>query len=197
MKLLGNCKKGYLFVISAPAGTGKTTLVQMLCAEFPAIIKSVSFTTRPSRPGEIEGKDYYHLTPAEFQKKLKENEFLEHATVFGHSYATSRSFVENHLNQGHHVVLIIDTQGALQLKATTKAIFIFISPPNISELRRRLQGRKTESDQTIEERLSWAEREMALASHYDYQIVNENLQTAYEVLRAIFIAEEHKNSAKE
>lgn len=193
MKALGNCKKGSLFVVSAPAGTGKTTLVQMLCDEFPCVVKSVSCTTRNIRHNEVEGRDYHHLDMSDFESKIKEGEFLEYAKVFGNYYGTSKRFVESHMNGGKHVVLVIDTQGALQLKGTVDAVFIFIRPPSIAELRRRLQGRKTESDEAVEHRLSWAEGEMKLASRYDYQIVNENLKVAYDVLRSIFIAEEHKN----
>jgi guanylate kinase len=193
MKALGNCKKGSLFVVSAPAGTGKTTLVQMLCDEFACVVKSVSCTTRNIRHNEVEGRDYHHLDMGDFEAKIKEGEFLEYAKVFGNYYGTSKRFVESHLNAGKHVVLVIDTQGALQLKEKVDAAFIFIRPPSIAELRRRLQGRKTESDEAAEHRLSWAEGEMKLASRYDYQIVNENLKVAYDVLRSIFIAEEHKN----
>lgn len=193
MNVLGNKKKGLLFVISAPAGTGKSTLVQMLCDEFDCLIKSVSYTTRPIRSTEIEGKDYCHLSIDAFEKKIEEREFLEYAKVFGNYYGTSRKFVEKHLKAGKHVILVIDTQGAMQLKEKVDAIYIFIRPPNIQELKRRLHGRKTESIESAEHRLSWAEEEMELASQYNYQIVNENLHVAYDVLRSIFIAEEHKN----
>lgn len=193
MHPLGNHKKGSLFVISAPAGTGKTTLAQMLCEEFKCVIKSISCTTRSKRPAEIDGQDYHFLTTEQFKKKIEEGDFLEYAQVFDHYYGTSRQFVEDHLNQGKHVVLVIDTQGAMQLKKSTDAIFIFIVPPNIEELRRRLNGRKTDTACAIEQRLSWAEEELKLALSYDYQIVNEELSVAYDVLRSILIAEEHKN----
>jgi guanylate kinase len=192
-KLLGGLKKGLVFVVSAPAGTGKTTLVRMLQAEFPCVIESVSYTTRGPRPGEQEGRDYHFISLDAFTKKIEEGEFLEHAKVFDHYYGTSQKFVEAQQDQGKHVLLVIDTQGALQLKNHYNAVFIFISPPSLSELRTRLAGRRTETETMIEHRLSWAEKEMALASHYDYHIVNENLQTAYAVLRSILIAEEHRN----
>ncbi|MBI3508863.1 MAG: guanylate kinase [Chlamydiia bacterium] len=194
MNVLGNCKKGFLFVISAPAGTGKTTLVDKLCEEFPCVVRSISCTTRAKRKGEQEGKDYFFLKSEEFEQRIKNHEFLEHATVFGHSYGTSRPFIEEQQKEGKHVILVIDTQGALQIMAKSlPAIFIFIRPPSLAELRKRLQGRKTETEAVVEERLSWAEKEMALAPRYHYQIVNDHLSTAYDVLRAIFIAEEHKN----
>jgi guanylate kinase len=192
-RILGGLKKGLIFVISAPAGTGKTTLVRMLQKEFSCLVESVSYTTRKPRPGEKEGVDYYFISESEFTQKLQEGDFVEHAKVFGHDYGTSRSFVESQLQQGKHVLLVIDTQGAVQLKNHYDAIFVFISPPSVSELRSRLYGRKTETDQAIEHRLSWAEKEMALAPRYDYHIINEDLHTAYAVLRSILIAEEHRN----
>lgn len=193
MTVLGGLKKGLVFVISAPAGTGKTTLVRMLREEFPCIVESVSYTTRSPRANEIAGRDYYFITPQEFQEKIKEGEFLESAQVFGNYYGTSRKFVEGQLEKGKHVVLVIDTQGALHLQGKINAIFIFISPPNFEELHSRLRLRRSESDEAISHRLSWAEKEIEMAKHYNYHVVNDHLKTAYDVLRSIFIAEEHKN----
>ncbi len=190
---LGGLKKGLLFVISAPAGTGKTTLVRMLKEEFSCIEESVSFTTRKPRPNEVEGRDYHFISREEFEKKIRENEFLEYAEVFGNFYGTSKKFVEAREKKGKHVILVIDTQGAMQLKGKLEAVFIFISPPNFDELKTRLISRKSETEEAIAHRLSWAEKEMALSKKYDYHIVNDHLKTAYEVLRSILIAEEHKN----
>lgn len=193
MKILGNLKKGLAFVVSAPAGTGKTTLVRMLMEEFPAVVESVSCTTRPPRPGEVEGRDYHFLTREAFEARIHAGEFLEYAQVFGQLYGTSRKEVLNQQQQGKHVVLVIDTQGALRLKREGfKAVYIFIKPPSLSVLRERLLKRKTEATQHIEERLNWAQREMELADEYKYQIVNDTLSHAYDVLRSILIAEEHK-----
>ena len=192
MKLLGGLQRGHVFVISAPAGTGKTTLVRMLTDEFDCVVESVSFTTRKMRPGEIEGRDYYFVSEAEFQKMLQAGEFLEHATVFGNSYGTSKKTVEEQIRQGKHVALVIDTQGAESIRKMLKATFIFICPPNVEELKKRLHGRQSDTRESIETRLSWAEREMEAAKQYDYLIVNENLHLAYQILRSIFIAEEHK-----
>lgn len=186
-------KKGLVFVVSAPAGTGKTTLVRMLLEEFHSVVESVSFTTRAPRPNEVPSRDYNFISPEEFEEKIDEGEFLEYAQVFGHYYGTSSKFVEAQRQKGKHVILVIDTQGALQLKGKIDAIFIFISPPSLEELRSRLHRRKSESEEAIVQRLSWAEKEMALASQYDYHIVNDNLKTAYDVLRSILIAEEHRN----
>lgn len=187
-------KKGIVFVISAPAGTGKTTLVRMLLEEFHhRVVESVSFTTRPPRPNEVPGRDYTFINLKEFQQKIAESEFLEYAQVFGNYYGTSKTMVEAQQEKGKHVILVIDTQGALQIKEKIEAVFIFISPPSLEELRSRLYQRKSETAEAIEHRLSWAEQEMAFASRYNYHIVNEHLKTAYDALRSILIAEEHKN----
>jgi guanylate kinase len=192
-QLLGLKKTGLTFVISAPAGTGKTTLVRMLTKEFSCVTESVSYTTRKPRAGEVEGRDYFFITKKEFEEKIKAGEFLEYAEVFGHLYGTSKRFVVEEQNKGKHVVFVIDTQGALQLMGKFEAVFIFISPPHLEELKKRLHERKSETEETMAHRLSWAQKEMALKHRYDYHIVNDRLQTAYEVLRAILIAEEHKN----
>lgn len=192
MKLLGNVSRGSVFVLSAPAGTGKTTLVRMLSSEFPCITESISCTTRKPRPGEIPGKDYFFLSHEEFEAKIQAGAFIEHAKVFGEYYGTTREFVESHQQEGKHVVLVIDTQGALQLMKGIKATFIFVSPPSLQELRTRLFNRKTDTHESIEQRLEWATHEMTMASHYDYHIVNDNLHVAYDVLRSILIAEEHR-----
>lgn len=193
MKVLGELKRGLIFVISAPAGTGKTTLVRMLREEFPCVEESISYTTRKPRPNEIPGRDYHFIEEHQFEQKIFEGEFLEYAQVFGNFYGTSLRFVEAQQESKKHVILVIDTQGAMQLMEHLDAVFIFISPPSIDALRARLYGRKTENDEVIEHRLSWAEKEMALARKYDYHIVNDHLNTAYDVLRSILIAEEHKN----
>lgn len=186
-------KKGLLFVISAPAGTGKTTLVRMLLDEFHNVVESISYTTREPRANEIAGRDYHFITTQAFEKKIAEGDFLEYAKVFGNYYGTSRKEVVAQQQKGKHVVLVIDTQGALQLKEQLNAVFIFISPPHIEELKARLHGRKSETEEAIAHRLSWAQKEMSLASHYDYHIINDDLKTAYGVLRSILIAEEHRS----
>lgn len=192
-QLLGNTSHGLIFIISAPAGTGKTTLVNMLTKEFPSIVRSVSCTTREPRSGEQEGIDYFFLNKAAFKTKIDQGDFLEHARVFNDDYGTSHAFVKSQQAQGKHIVLVIDTQGALQLKKKLKdAIFIFISPPSLDELKERLNKRKTETPQLIEERLAWARHELEMVHHYDYHIINDHLETAYNVLKSIFIAEEHK-----
>lgn len=191
--LLGNLSKGLVFVLSAPAGTGKTTLVEMLRAEFDAVEQSVSCTTRKPRKGERDGKEYHFLSESAFKKRIKADDFLEYAEVFGSYYGTSKAFVEKQQKKGKDVFLVIDTQGAMQLREKKfPAIFIFVSPPSLKELKERLLKRKSETPESIAERLSWAKKEIAHAKYYDYHIVNEELDVAYDILRSIVIAEEHK-----
>lgn len=186
-------KKGLVFVLSAPAGTGKTTLVRMLKEEFPKIVESVSCTTRHPRHGEVTGRDYHFLSKQEFEKRIEHGDFLEHAEVFGNFYGTSKTFVMQELEKGKHVFLVIDTQGAKQLKKNKyPAVFIFLSPPSLEELRARLIKRQTESPESLERRLAWAEEEMKEIKNYDYHVVNENLNVAYDMLRSIIMAEEHR-----
>lgn len=192
-RLLGNLTQGLVFIVSAPAGTGKTTLVRMLTEEFPCVVESVSCTTRAPRAGEIEGKDYFFLTRSEFERKIHENEFLEYAEVFGYYYGTSRRCVQDAQMAGKHVVLVIDTQGAMNLKQEEfEATYIFLTPPSLEELKERLVRRNTEDAKNLEERLSWASHELELASAYDYVVINKDLFLAYGILRSIVIAEEHK-----
>lgn len=185
--------KGLLFVLSAPAGTGKTTLVQKLAKEFPNVVQSISYTTRKKRGLELCGDDYHFITVPEFEQKIKEHEFLEYVLLYGDYYGTSKVWVEKNLEKGKHVFLIIDTQGALQLMDKLEACYIFVLPPSIKELRIRLEARGTDSKEAIERRLKIAHDELNLAKFYQYHIINDKLETAYDVLRSIVIAEEHRN----
>jgi len=192
MKLLGNRKRGCLFVISAPAGTGKTTLVNQLLGEFPdAIEKSISCTTRQPRAGEKDGVDYYFYTPDRFASLEESGAFLETATVFGNRYGTLKNEVERIRSSGRHAILVIDTQGAESIKKIADPILIFIEPPSFTELKNRLHKRSTETDEQIIERLEWAKKELTHLQEYHYAIINDDLRRAYNVLRSIFIAEEH------
>lgn len=191
-KLLGNREKGLVFIVSAPAGTGKTTLTQMLVDEFSCVVESISYTTREKREEEVDGVHYRFITREKFEEKIQAGEFLEYADIYGDLYGTSKEWVESRLEKGLHVVLVIDTQGALRLKSRYPATYIFISPPSFEELRRRLLERRTESDEVIAKRLAWAKKEVEKKDEYDYWLVNNDLETAYQVLRSIVIAEEYK-----
>lgn len=182
-------KRGKTFIISAPAGTGKTTLVQKLTSDCKHIVKNVSYTTRKPRDDEQNGVDYHFISFQEFERKIKKGHFLEYAEVFGHFYGTCTESIERILDQGKDVVLVIDTQGALAIKSLHKGVYIFLSPPNIEELTQRLKKRKTESDESLRKRLSWAHHEMEQVVHYDYHIINHDLEEAYLALKSIFIAE--------
>lgn len=185
-------RKGIVFVVSAPAGTGKNTLVNRLLEEFPHIAESVSFTTRSPRPGEIDGKHYHFIRQEQFDLRVAQKDFLEYVSLYGYSYGTSRSEVETLQKDGKHVMLVIDTQGALKLKGVIDATYIFIVPPSMDALQQRLEARRTETPEAIQNRLSWAQKEMEAIDKYDYSLINDNMQTAYEALRSIVIAEEHR-----
>ncbi len=185
-------KPGLLFILSAPAGTGKTTLSQMLVREFPSCVASVSYTTRPKRPREIDGVHYHFVSEEDFLHRLAAGEFLEHASLYGYYYGTSRFWVEKQLVRGAHVLLVIDTQGAAQIRKKIPNISIFISPPSLEALEQRLIKRNTESAVDLQKRLEWAKEEMLHCNEYDYSIINEDLAAAYESLRSILIAEEHR-----
>ncbi|MEI8125155.1 MAG: guanylate kinase [Parachlamydiaceae bacterium] len=192
MALLGNLKHGLLFILSAPAGTGKTTLINMLNQEFPCIVPSLSSTTRQPRGEEINGVDYNFITKEEFLSRIEAGEFLEYVQLYGNYYGTSRVWVERRLDEGKHVVLVIDTQGAMLLAGKVNAIKIFVAPPSLEELERRLQLRKTETQEVIEQRLAWAKKELLAQQKYDYVVINDDLSMAYQILRSIFVAEEHR-----
>ena len=184
--------RGQAFIVSAPAGTGKTTLVDRLTNEFPHIVRSISYTTRKPRGNEVEGQDYHFVSFQEFEHKINQGDFIEYAQVFGNFYGTEKKSVEKLLEKGLDVVLVIDTQGALEIKPFFKGVYIFMGPPSMEELEKRLRERETDSHEDIELRLSWAHKEIEKASHYDYNITNCNLEKTYDVLKSIFIAEKNK-----
>lgn len=192
LKLLGNSKRGLVFIVSAPAGTGKTTLIDKLKNEFDCIIQSISFTTRQPRENEIDGVHYNFINEEEFKKRLDKGEFLEHVYLFNNYYGTSKKWLEEQVDKGKYVVLVIDTQGAQAVKKKIPHTSIFIMPPTLIELRRRITDRQTENTNSIEQRLDHAQTEIEMSSSYDYIIVNDDLNTAYQVLRSVFIAEEHR-----
>ncbi|NPA93902.1 MAG: guanylate kinase [Thermodesulfobacteria bacterium] len=185
--------RGDLFIISAPSGAGKSTLCSMLVKELDNIVFSVSHTTRPPRPGEVDGKDYFFVSEAEFQRLVAEDAFLEWARVHGNFYGTHRGQVMDKLAKGLDVILDIDTQGAKQVKEKLPgAVTIFILPPSWQELKRRLVARGSEDREKIKLRLKNALLEMEEVPNYHYTIVNDQLQVAFEELKSIIIAERNK-----
>ena len=183
-------KKGILFVFSGPSGVGKGTLKAKLFEEFTGrIAYSVSATTRGPREGEVDGKDYFFISRQEFERRVKNNEFLEHAEFAGNCYGTPRAYVEKLLDSGMNVVLEIDVQGALQvMKSMPECVSVFILPPSFEELEHRLRGRGTETEEKVRERLETAKRELPYAPQYDYQIVNGgDIEAAYQSLREVFL----------
>ncbi|MFP5418244.1 MAG: guanylate kinase [Gammaproteobacteria bacterium] len=178
--------KGVLYIVSAPSGAGKTSLVKALLKSDPGIRLSVSFTTRAPRPGETDGRDYHFVDRAGFQKMLADGEFLEHAEVYGNFYGTSKGSISRDLNAGHDVLLEIDWQGAAQVKTHfPDSASIFILPPSFSALRTRLKGRGQDSEEVIERRLAAAAHDVAHADAFDYIMVNDDFDHALEDLVAI------------
>ena len=183
-------KRGVLFVFSGPSGVGKGTLKAKLFEEFAdRIAYSVSATTRGPREGEVDGKDYFFISRQEFERRVKNNEFLEHAEFAGNCYGTPRAYVEKLLDSGMNVVLEIDVQGALQvMKSMPECVSVFILPPSFEVLEHRLRGRGTETEEKVRERLETAKRELPYAPQYDYQIVNGgDIEAAYQSLRDVFL----------
>lgn len=172
-----------LFVISGPAGVGKGTLVSRIRELRPDLDETVSATTRPPRPGEVEGVSYHYLSDAEFSRRVAAGEFLEHADVHGHSYGTLRSEVESRIARGRSVILEIDYQGAFQVRqAFPAAVLVFIEPPSFEELERRLRGRGTEDEEHIELRLKNARHEIEIGEQYDVRVVNDEVERAAQEL---------------
>jgi guanylate kinase len=177
---------GKLFVISAPSGAGKTSLVKRLLELRPNLVVSVSHTTRKPRPHEVEGRDYHFVTAAQFQELAQQNAFLEHARVFDNFYATGANQVENKLSTGHDVLLEIDWQGARQVRrAMPASISIFILPPSRLALEQRLRERRTDSAETIERRLSEAAADMSHYTEFDFVVINDHFEKAVADLLAI------------
>lgn len=183
LSVLASSRKGNLFVLSGPSGAGKGTLVKRLLQRVPDAWVSVSATTRQPRPGEVDGKDYYFLDQAHFDELVAQGGFLEWACVHGNSYGTLRSRVMEHIEAGNQVILEIDVQGAfLVRKAMPEAHLVFIEPPSLEELERRLRGRGTETEEVICKRMKTAEVELAQKMEYDVQVVNDELERATEEL---------------
>lgn len=186
--------KGLLFVVSGPSGAGKGTICRLVDEKLDVEL-SVSMTTREPRPGEAEGKSYYFVSREEFLRVLGQGGFLEHACVYGNYYGTPKEKVLQNLENGSDVVLEIDIQGALQIRQSyPKAIFIFILPPSMAELRKRITGRGSETEESINVRMAEALKEVAYIDKYNYCIVNDDLDEAVERVAAIIKAEHSRVS---
>jgi guanylate kinase len=185
-------------VLSSPSGAGKTTLSRMLLADDKKVVLSISVTTRPKRPGEIDGRHYHFISKARFERMVEKGELLEFATVFGHSYGTPRAPVEKALRAGHDVLFDIDWQGTQQLaeKARNDLVSVFVLPPSIPELERRLHARAQDDDAVIRSRMAKAAGEMSHWAEYDYIVVNNDLDHAFADVRAILSAERLKRARR-
>ncbi len=181
---------GMMLVISAPSGTGKSTLIRRLTAEFSAFVFSVSCTTRAPRPGEVNGREYHFLTREEFQRRRDEGFFAEWAEVHGNFYGTPRQTTEDLLAAGHDVIFDIDVQGASQLKESMgQGCYVFVFPPSREALKKRLTGRGTDSPETIARRLAGAKQEIEDSHWFDHWIINDDLSHAHDQLRTVYLAE--------
>ena len=189
-------RRGRLFVIAAPSGAGKTSLVRALMEREPTLRFSVSYTTRPQRPAETHGRDYFFVTGAEFEAMVGRGEFLEHARVFDHRYGTARGPVEASLGAGQDLILEIDWQGAQQIRqAMPECVSIFILPPSRAELERRLRTRATDSDEVIRRRLRDAASDMTHWDEFDHVVVNDDFEQALEELLRIVRSSEATRAA--
>ncbi len=189
-------RRGLMLVLSSPSGAGKTTLSRRLLQSDNAITMSVSATTRKARPNEIEGRDYYFVAETKFERRVAANEFLEHATVFGHRYGTPRTAVMRALEDGEDVLFDIDWQGTQQLRqqARDDVVSIFVLPPSHSELERRLRERAQDEEDVVRRRMAKAADEISHWAEYDYIIVNDDVLRAQTQLETILAAERLKRA---
>jgi len=187
------CDRGILFVVSGPSGVGKGTLCSLLLKQIDNIFLSISLTSRPKRGKEKDGVDYYFTSAEDFEEKIRKNEFLEWAKVYNNYYGTPKKIVEEKLDQGHDVLLEIDVQGAMKVKQNMPdGVFIFIMPPALEELEKRILKRGTESEESLRLRMRKAQEELKASSFYEYVIVNDDLEIAAQKLQSIVLAERCK-----
>ncbi len=189
-------RRGLMFILSSPSGAGKTTLSRMLLAKDSEIRLSVSATTRPPRPGEVDGVHYHFVSPERFQEMIDEDDFYEWAEVFGNRYGTPKGFIRSGLKEGQDFLFDIDWQGTQQLyqKDQQDVVRVFILPPSIEELHRRLQGRATDTAEVIAARMERARAEISHWDGYDYVIINDDVEVCFEKVRAILEAERMKRA---
>lgn len=191
-------RRGILFIVSAPSGTGKTTLVARLVEILPDLARSRSYTSRPARAAENDGVDYNFITRDRFEAMIGRGEFLEHADVFGNLYGTRVADTERLLASGRDVVLVIDVQGARQVRDRgLPTVAVFVLPPSYEVLERRLRGRSQDTEPAMRRRLETAQHEVGAFAEYDYVVVNDDLEHCVERLRGIVVAERARLSAME
>ena len=191
-------RRGLMFILSSPSGAGKTTLSRLLIERMPGLKMSVSATTRPKRPGEVEGRDYRFVDKARFEEMAKGDELLEWATVFDNRYGTPRAPVEAALSGGQDVLFDIDWQGTQQLrqKARGDVVSVFILPPSAAELEKRLHSRAQDSNEVIRGRMSRASHEMSHWAEYDYIVINHDIDAAFAEVQSILKAERLKRERR-
>jgi guanylate kinase len=187
--------KGTLFIISAPSGAGKSTLLNRVMTQLPGVVFSISHTTRLPRKGEQDGREYHFVEKTAFVAMIEDGHFLEYANVHGNYYGTSRLAVQQQLEQGLDVILDIDVQGAKIIRDAGEldSVSIFLAPPDLTELERRLRGRGLDSDETISKRLRNATTELRALEEFDYLIVNEKLDDAVRMFESVILAERAKS----
>jgi guanylate kinase len=182
--------RGLLLVVSAPSGAGKTSICRDIMKTFPEIVYSVSYTTRPPRPGEVDGRDYRFISDEAFRAGISRGDFIEWNEVYGYLYGTSGSDIKALLEKNKDIILDLDTKGAVNLKKLfPEGIYIFISPPSLAELKKRLEKRASETTKNLKIRLKNALEEMKEAFWYDYVIFNEKLPVAVEQFKSVYLAE--------
>jgi len=183
-------RKGLLMVVSGPSGTGKGTVCSELLAQAEDLAYSISATTRQPRAGEVDGKNYYFMDKADFEQKIAEGGFLEYANVYGNYYGTPLGKIEERLAKGEDILLEIDTQGALNvMKKCPDGLFIFLVPPSLAELERRIRGRGSETEESLQKRMGSACKEIEDGRKYSYVVVNDTVKHAVQCIMAIRAAE--------
>jgi guanylate kinase len=182
--------RGHLIVVSAPSGSGKTTIVRAILAKYPSMLFSVSATTRPKRDMETDGTDYFFLERKEFERRIQADELVEWEEIYGNLYGTLKSEVEKVLSSGKSMLFDIDVKGGLSIKRKypDDSLLIFIRPPSIEVLEARLRNRKTEDEETFRRRMARVTMEMGMASQFHHQVVNDNLQTAIDEVDKLILA---------